>query len=53
MFWISILLVVAILLVITLSLGNRLYLKKGIGWQFIRFNIINYKIFKLLIKSHR
>ncbi len=29
------------------------FMRTFLPWQFIRFNIINYKIFKLLIKSHR
>lgn len=28
------------------------YMRKSLVWQFIRFWIINFKIFRLLLKSH-
>ncbi len=37
---VSILLGVAIVLVIALSLGHRIYKGMGIGWQFIRYTVI-------------
>jgi hypothetical protein len=32
--------------------GFTRYMRTSIVWQFIRFWIINFKIFKLLMKSH-
>jgi hypothetical protein len=29
-----------------------LYWRSSLPWQFIRFWIINYKVFKLLLKAH-
>lgn len=29
------------------------FMRQFIPWQFIRFWVINFKIFKLLMKSHR
>ena len=40
MVWISAGLVLAVLVVIVGSLWQRIATKKGIGWQFIRFNVI-------------
>ncbi len=40
MFWISLTLSVAICALIVGSLWNRIQVKKGIGWQFIRLNTI-------------
>ena len=38
--WISVILALSILAVIVGGLWNRHSAKKGIGWQFIRFNVI-------------
>jgi len=40
MIWISLILAVCVLVVIVGGLWNRFSAKKGIGWQFIRFNVI-------------
>jgi hypothetical protein len=32
--------------------GFTLFLRRSIIWQFLRFWVINLKIFKLLIKGH-
>lgn len=40
MIWISAILAVCVLVVIVGGLWNRFSAKKGIGWQFIRFNVI-------------
>ncbi len=33
--------------------GFTKYMRRSVVWQFFRFWIINFKIFKLLMKSHR
>ncbi|WP_417408420.1 hypothetical protein [Hoeflea sp.] len=38
--WIFVILALSILAVIVGGLLNRHFVKKGIGWQFIRFNVI-------------
>ena len=40
MIWISAILAVSVLVVIVGGLWNRWSSQKGIGWQFIRFNVI-------------
>jgi len=40
MIWVSVLLAVAVLVVIVGGLWTRAAGEKGIGWQFIRFNVI-------------
>jgi hypothetical protein len=40
MIWISGILSVSVLAVVVGGLWNRIASKKGIGWQFIRFNVI-------------
>jgi len=38
--WLSAALAASVLIVVTGSLWHRIATRKGIGWQFIRFNVI-------------
>ena len=43
-FWVSLILAIAILSVLVGGICNRIRMRKGIGWQFIRYTVLGISV---------